>query len=97
MSNRENMVEEIKAGPQLDDEFCTLGELKSAVCSAYDEFGNAEFYYDTPVILYSLCIRIFREKTPEELEEEEKSKQRRKNLLRRNWENTARENGWKYE
>lgn len=80
---------------QLICSFATLGELKSAVDSAYKQHGDVKFADGSYPDEYGYpCHKIYREITPEEIAKE---KQDREAYQREEFERIGNEYGWKYE
>ena len=80
---------------QLSDTFLSLGELKSAVDSAYEQHGDVKFADGSYPDDYGYpCHKIYREITPEEIAKE---KQDREAYQREEFERIGNEYGWKYE
>ena len=80
---------------QLSDTFLSLGELKSAVDSAYEQYGDVEFADGGYPDDYGYPRhKIYREITPEEIAKE---KQDQEAHQRKEFERIGNEYGWKYE
>lgn len=80
---------------QLWDGFLSLGHLKAAVDSAYEQYGDVEFeggHY--PADHGYPCYKVIREMTQEEIAKE---KQDREASWREEFERIGNEYGWKYE
>ena len=77
-----------------DIKYNTLGELKRAVDSAYNELGDVETRGVYRLFESSVT---YRESTPEEIEGERRAALRTIEYARKQWEATAKVYGWNYE